>query len=107
MLSIRPRLPHLHRRYLLAHIDTSTPVVVLQCARHGGLGITRTLGRWGVPVYNIDRSRFAPAFYSRYSRGRFTWDAEHAAPKETVRFLQQVAQKTGGRPILIPTSDAT
>src|ERR1035438_4507857 len=87
--------------------DASTPVVVIRCARHGGLGITRSLGRLGVPVYHVDESSTAPAFYSRYSRGRFTWDTENAPPAETVAFLGRVAAKIGRRPILIPTSDAT
>ena len=87
--------------------DATTPVVVIRCARHGGLGITRTLGRLGVPVYNIDESKHAPAFYSRYSSGHFTWDAEAEKPENTVRFLTQVAEKIGRRSILIPTSDGT
>lgn len=88
-------------------INTTTPVVVIRCARHGGLGITRTLGRLGVPMYNIDESRNAPTFYSRYSKGSFVWDAERAPAEETIQFLKQVAEKIGRRPILIPTSDGT
>jgi D-aspartate ligase len=91
----------------LESIDTSVPVVVIRCARHGGLGITRTLGRWGVPVYNIDESKRAPAFYSKYSSGKFTWDAEQSPVEETIGFLKHVADKIGKRPLLIPTSDGT
>lgn len=86
-------------------IDASTPVVVLRCARHGGLGITRSLGRLGVPVFNVDAGRWVPAFVSRYSAGRFQWDIESAPERESLRFLEDVAGKIGKRPILIPTSD--
>ena len=88
-------------------VDTSTPVLVLRCSRHGGLGITRTLGRMGVPVYHVDGNRFAPSFFSRYSRGRFIWDAENANPEEAAEFLGGIAHRIGRRTILIPTSDST
>ncbi len=88
-------------------IENSTPVVVLRCARHGGLGITRTLGRLGVPVFNVDSERWVPAFKSRYCKGSFKWDVEQSPPRESVGFLQEVARKLGGRPVLIPTTDAT
>lgn len=90
-----------------AQPDVSTPVVVIRCARHGGLGITRTLGRMGVPIYNVDESKSAPAFYSRYSRGRFTWDAEKAPEEQTIAALSGLAGRIGRRAILVPTSDST
>ncbi len=93
--------------HMPAQPDVSTPVVVIRCARHGGLGITRTLGRMGVPVYNVDESKFAPAFYSRYSTGRFTWDAELAPAEKTVEALCELAARIGRRAILVPTSDGT
>ena len=88
-------------------LDTSTPVVVLRCARHGGLGLTRSLGRMGVPVFHIDERPSAPAFHSRYSEGRFVWDLEQALPAETVAFLGTVAKSIGRRAILVPTCDTT
>jgi D-aspartate ligase len=93
--------------YSEAMIDVSTPVVVVRCSRHGGLGITRTLGRMGVPVYHVDRCKSAPAFHSRYSGGRFVWDVEKSPPLDSVAFLGEVAAAIGRRAILIPTSDAT
>lgn len=88
-------------------IDTSTPAVVLFSARHGGLGITRTLGRMGVPVYNVDGLRLVPAFKSRYSKGHFRWDVEDGPGKESIAQLAAVAAKIGRRAVLIPTTDAT
>jgi D-aspartate ligase len=91
----------------LIKVDRSTPVVVIRCSRHGGLGITRTLGRMGVPIYHVDKSSLAPAFHSRYSRGQFIWDADKSPPPETIAFLGKVAARIGRRAILIPTSDST
>jgi D-aspartate ligase len=88
-------------------IDASTPAVVLFSARHGGLGITRTLGRLGVPVYNVDVGSLVPAFKSRYSKGKFLWDVEDRTPQESLEFLAGLARKIGRRAVLIPSSDAT
>lgn len=88
-------------------IDTSTPAVVLFSARHGGLGITRSLGRMGVPVYNVDGDKLVPAFKSRYSKGRFRWDVEDGPAQESLECLAKVAKKIGRRAVLIPSSDAT
>ena len=90
-------------RYVLE--DNSAPVVVLGCFRHGGLGIVRSLGRLGVPVYAVDADRYTPAFFSKYCRRRFLWDL-HAAPvEESVRFLREVGRNLCSRSVLIPTSD--
>jgi predicted ATP-grasp superfamily ATP-dependent carboligase len=73
--------------------------------RQGGVGIVRSLGRLGVPVYGIDPNRFAPAFFSKYCRGKFLWDLDSAPVEESVRFLMEVGRKIGRRSVLIPTSD--
>jgi D-aspartate ligase len=53
--------------------DTRTPVVVFKClpyAWHSGtIGIIRSLGRLGAPVYLFGESRLAPAARSRHLRG--------------------------------------
>ena len=45
--------------------DTSTPAVVLKLdpnvMHHGGLGVIRSLGRLGVPVYGVHEGPLAPA----------------------------------------------
>jgi D-aspartate ligase len=57
-----------------AGANTSTPAVVLKLdpnvMHHGGLGVIRSLGRMGVPVYGVHEGRLAPAAGSRYLRGR-------------------------------------
>jgi D-aspartate ligase len=85
--------------------DTSTPVVVLVCHHHVGIGIVRSLGRLGVPVYGIDSDGFSPAFFSRYCRGKFIWDLHSAPAHDSVEFLNDISAKLGRRALLIPTSD--
>jgi len=85
--------------------DTSTPVVVLVGHHHVGIGIVRSLGRLGVPVYGIDADRWCPAFFSKYCRGRFIWDLHNAPAEESIGFLMEVSRKIGRRALLIPTSD--
>src|SRR5262249_54370179 len=85
--------------------DVSTPVVVLGCFRQSGIGIERSLGRLGVPVYAIDADRFAPAFFSKYCRGSFRWNLNRSSSDESLQFLMEVGNKIGRRSVLIPTSD--
>jgi len=86
--------------------DTSTPVVLLGCFRHSGLGILRSLGRVGVPVYAIDGDRFSVGFTSRYCRGKFIWDPAKVSPDESLSFLADVGRRIGRRSVLIPTVDS-
>jgi len=86
--------------------DVSTPVVVFRAETYCALGIIRSLGRWGVPVYGIDDSRWAYGLRSRYCAGRFLWDFARSSPEELVDFLRQTARKVGGKPILVPTFDS-
>jgi predicted ATP-grasp superfamily ATP-dependent carboligase len=86
-------------------IDPTTSVVILRSGHHGGLGIVRSLGRLGVPVYCVDADRWEPAFSSRYCRGRFVLNIENGDAARSVASLLEIAGKLGGRPILIPTTD--
>ncbi|MGH9775392.1 MAG: hypothetical protein ACRD50_10640 [Candidatus Acidiferrales bacterium] len=85
--------------------DSATSVVVLKLFSHCGVGIMRSLGRLGIPVYGIDADPRNPGLHSRYCRGRFVWDVEKSSPSETIRFLRDTASKIGGRPILISNGD--
>ncbi|MGI8992314.1 MAG: carboxylate--amine ligase [Bryobacteraceae bacterium] len=86
-------------------LDSSTPVVILQAKRHGPLGIARSLGRWGVPVYIVEANPFALPAFSRYVRGKFRWDFEHESAEENVKLLIEAGRKIGRPSILIPTTD--
>jgi len=82
-----------------------TSVVLLGAAHHAGLAIARSLGTLGVQVFVIDANARAPAFFSRYSCGRYQWDLKSAGVDESIAFLRNVADQIGQRPILIPTTD--
>lgn len=83
----------------------ATPVTVLRAAAHGPLGIVRSLGRMGVPVYVVECEPGAPAFFSRYCRGRFRCDIEGGSAEDGVEKLLEVGRAIGRRSILVPTTD--
>jgi len=87
-------------------VDPSVPVVVLG-VHHGTLGIARSLGRLGIAVSCVDGDRSHPALASRYLRRVVAWDMKRAPEAATVAFLEELAHRLGGRPLLIPTTDAT
>jgi D-aspartate ligase len=86
-------------------IEYPAPVVMLRSARHGGLGIARSLGRMGIPVYSVDNDELAPAHTSRYCRNHYLLDIENAPPGRGIEDLLAIGRKLGGKPILIPTTD--
>lgn len=67
----------------------------------------RSLGRLGIPVYYIDPNPFAPAFSSRYCRGRFLGDIEQWPAERSLDYLHNVRKKIGRPCVLIPTTDDT
>jgi D-aspartate ligase len=87
----------------------SVPVVVLKLTplpfHHGSLGIVRTLGRLGVPVYVFHDSGWVPGAFSRYMKGRFTRDLGEMQPEAAVEYLLEVGRRLGGGAILIPVDD--
>jgi D-aspartate ligase len=89
---------------MMSESMNSTPIVILGSGHHGGLGIARSLGRLGVPVYCVD-ARWGPAFSSRYCCGHFVRDIESISSAQSVPNLLEIGRKLGGRPILIPTTD--
>jgi len=88
-------------------INTTVPVVILKAHNHGALGIARSLGVLGIPVYAVDGDPGSPINYSRYCRDNFVWDIDNASAVSSVAFLRRVADTIGTRAILVPTSDAT
>jgi D-aspartate ligase len=87
--------------------DSSTPVLILSPHHHGALGIFRSLGTLGVPVYAVRDGEWAPPLRSRYCRGVFRWDVRHARPQDSVQSLLRIARHFERQPVLIPTDDAT
>jgi len=88
-------------------MNTSTPVIVLSPHHHGALGIFRSLGVLGVPVYAVEDGRFSPPLRSRYCRDVFPWNVRTAAPQASIASLFKISENFSTRPILIPTDDGT
>jgi D-aspartate ligase len=91
-------------------INVSTPAVVLKfdpnVMHHGGLGVIRSLGRLGVPVYGVHEGLLAPAANSRYLAGRLFWQADPGDVEQTQAGLLKLAELIGRTSVLIPTDDA-
>jgi D-aspartate ligase len=92
--------------------DSSTPVVVLGPAISGPLGILRSLGRLGIPVYLVSpqpRPFASPeiASYSRYCRGHFVGSVNACSPGDSAARLLEVGRRIGRKAVLIPTADET
>ncbi|MCU1338088.1 MAG: hypothetical protein JWO19_3669 [Bryobacterales bacterium] len=87
-------------------MDTSVPVVVLTSGHYGGLGVARSLGRWGVPIYIVDADPQTLSFSSRYCRAKLVWDIDRAPPDDSLEFLLGIGRRLQQHAILIPTSDS-
>jgi predicted ATP-grasp superfamily ATP-dependent carboligase len=94
----------------LSALDTSTPAVVLKfdpnVMHHGGLGVIRSLGRIGVPVYGVHEGPWAPAANSRYLQGRCFWQPRPEDVDRVRAGLLRLADRVGRPAVLIPTDDA-
>jgi D-aspartate ligase len=93
---------------MASDIDTTTPIVIFGLSRggfhHGALGIARSAGRLGIPVYRVCRERSAPAARSRYNRGWIS-TPESATADQTLETLRDLSKHVG-RPLLVPVDDA-
>jgi D-aspartate ligase len=91
-------------------LDNSTPAVVLKfdsnVMHHGGLGVIRSLGRVGVPVYGVHEGPWAPAANSRYLTGRLFWQPSPAEVDRVLTGLLRLAELIGRPSVLITTDDA-
>ena len=72
---------------------------------HGAVGVARTLGRLGVPVYAVVEDRYTPVAMSRYVTKAFVWERW---PKDRDEFINELS-KIGGiikhLTVLVPTDD--
>jgi D-aspartate ligase len=87
-----------------------TPAVVLKfdpnVMHHGGLGVIRSLGRMGVPVYGVHEGPWAPAASSRYLWGRCFWQPSPDDVERVQAGLLRLAERIGQPAVLVPTDDA-
>ena len=89
----------------MVHLQAGqTPVLILGCEAHSGLGVLRSLGRMGIPVYTAALNPSAPAFFSKYCRGRFLLNT-NVAGEQALRELLSIGSRIGRKSILIPSGD--
>jgi D-aspartate ligase len=90
--------------------DAPVPVVVLKfdpnVMHHGGLGVIRSLGRRGVPVYGMHEGPWAPAANSRYLHGRCFWQPSPDDADLVRAGLLRLSERIGQPAVLVPTDDA-
>ncbi|WP_370377004.1 carboxylate--amine ligase [Catenulispora sp. GAS73] len=90
--------------------DTATEAVLLRLDRnvfhHGGLGVIRSLGRLGIPVWTMREDRFAPAALSRYARRPVSPMPAGTHPDDVLDLLDRLADRLPGPAVLITTDDA-
>lgn len=91
-------------------VDRSTPALVLKLDanvfHHGGLGVLRSLGRLGVPVYAVQEEHLTPAGASRYLRGGWVWRPGTDDAERLLAGLRRIGERIGTRAVLVPTDDA-
>jgi predicted ATP-grasp superfamily ATP-dependent carboligase len=95
---------------VLSTVDASAPLVVLRLSlgkfQHGVLGIARSLGRLGVPVYAARADRREPALRSRFLAGSFELARRESEPVWLEQTLALAGGLTGAqRPLLLPIDD--
>jgi predicted ATP-grasp superfamily ATP-dependent carboligase len=73
---------------------------------YSGLGIVRSLGRRGVPVYALDPNANQIGIDSHYCKG-LVCPAIEDSEKEHIDFLIELSQSLGQKAVLYPTGDNT
>lgn len=91
-------------------LDSELPAVVLWASRfplqHGCLGVFRTLGRAGVPVYAVIGDPRSPVAKSRYVRGTVLWQPEIGEEySDLLHRLTDFGRRLGKRSLIVCTSD--
>lgn len=85
------------------------PVLILKTGsypvHHGGLGIIRSLGRSGIPVYTFAEDHLTPAGTSRYLKGSFVWKGRDLPKQEMLEALASAGKELRQPAVLIPTDD--
>lgn len=86
-----------------------SPVLVLKTghyvSHHGGLGIIRSLGMLGVPVFSVVEDHLAPTAFSKYLTGTFVWDTRDLPRSRLLEELEKIGRLLKLPTVLIPTDD--
>jgi D-aspartate ligase len=91
-------------------LDRDVPALLLKVGQYpvhsGGLGVIRTLGRLGVPVYAVTEPGPTPAAASRYCTERFIWRVTGHEPADLLAAqLRAVGDRIGRPAVLVPVDD--
>lgn len=86
-------------------MNTHVPVVILNGCEHGNLGIVRSLGKLGIAVNLIHRSRLPAVSCSRWLQRSYLWNIESSSAEATLSFLNNIARQLGTRALLIASDD--
>lgn len=91
-------------------LDIALPAVVLWVSpfplQHNCLGVFRSLGRAGVPVYAVVAEPRAPVANSRYLRGQILWQPHRGEGYDAlVNRLLDFGRRLGRRSVIVCTSD--
>ena len=91
-------------------LDPRLPVLLVRLGRypihHGTVGVIRTLGRAGVPVYAVTEEGVTPASTSRYLAGQVKLTSGGELDQSVLLDrLVEVVDRLPGRPMLVSTDD--
>jgi D-aspartate ligase len=89
------------------HVDTTVPVLLLKMGgyviHHGAVGIARSLGRLGVPMYAIVEDRYTPLAMCRHLTGAFVNRAKDT--NGLLHCVSAIGESISRPTILLPTDD--
>lgn len=91
-------------RRFLELARTQTPVVVLYSGNATGIGLLRSLGRHGVPLWALDPNPDSVVLRSRYAHGSTCADT-HYDEEGFLRDLIAVGRQLPQRALLLPSND--
>src|SRR5512140_795752 len=80
------------------------PAVVIPADKSASLGIARSLGRRGIPVYGIDSDPHAIGMASRYLKP-CPLPRSHDSEEDCLQCLVDLGKKLGEKAVLYPVSD--
>ncbi|MEU6235546.1 ATP-grasp domain-containing protein [Kitasatospora sp. NPDC047058] len=91
-------------------LDRRTAVLLVKVGKyplaHGPVGVVRSLGRAGVPVYAMVEDRLTPTAVSRYLTRAFVRPTTgRESPEELLSVVRDVGRAIGRRCIALPTDD--
>jgi len=92
-----------------SNFDASVAVLVLNLGAYpfhqSSLGIIRSLGSVGIPVFAAQRNLFIPSGTSRYISGKFLWKTDGKNRDQFIESMATIAKKLDRPTILVPTDD--